>query len=81
MPESIFAQAQTTTDETIKTNIAEMQLRREKELSEGHDEKKRLQIITQTVSKIIQDDLQHIMKNKSISDDEKKQLLSLKNNL
>jgi hypothetical protein len=34
MPESTFAQVQNTTDEDMKTNIAEMQLRREKELNE-----------------------------------------------
>lgn len=78
MPESPFAKVQGTTDESLKTNIAEMQLRREKELSDGQDEKKRYQTIKSTVSQIIHNDIQQLLKSKSISDDQKKEILKLK---
>ncbi|MEI8091689.1 MAG: toprim domain-containing protein [bacterium] len=78
LPESPFARARTSEDESIKTTIAEMQLRREKELNDGHDEKKRFQIIKQTINNIIHDDIKIIFKNKTVSDEDKKEILKLK---
>ena len=78
MPESTFAQVQNSTDEDIKISIAEMQLRRDKELNECSDEKRRYQIVKSALSQILQTNLQLLLKNKSLSSEQKSQLLSLK---
>lgn len=78
LPMSPFAKLQWEMDEDTKMTIAEMQLRREKELNEWSDEKKRYQTIKGTLSKIIHTDIQQLLKNKLISDEQKKQLLTWK---
>lgn len=78
MPESTFAQIQNTTDEETKTSIAEMQLRRDKELGEWADEKKRYQTVKSALSQILQTNLQLLLKNKSLSGEQKSQLLALR---
>ena len=55
-----------------------MQLWRDKELNIGCDEKKRYQTILQTIRQIIHTDIQMISKNRSISGEDKQEILQLK---
>ncbi|MEI7562653.1 MAG: hypothetical protein WCJ39_02845 [bacterium] len=55
-----------------------MQLWRDKELNDGRDEKKRYQTILQTIRQIIHTEIQTISKNRSISGEDKQEILSLK---
>jgi hypothetical protein len=58
--------------------VESMQLWRDKELNNGCDEKKRYQTILQTIRQIIHTDIQMISKNRSISGEDKQEILSLK---
>jgi hypothetical protein len=58
--------------------VESMQLWRDKELNDGRDEKKRYQTILQTIRQIIHTDIQMISKNRSISGEDKQEILSLK---
>ncbi len=78
LPESIFAKLQTEIDEETRHTIDEMQIRREKELNDGADEKKKYQTIKGTLNHILHSDIQQILKDKNISDDIKKEILLLK---
>lgn len=78
MPESPLAQVQAATDEDNKTKIAEMQLWWEKELNECPDEKKRYQTVKAAISQTLQTHLQLLLKEKSLSNEQKNRLLKLK---
>lgn len=78
LPQSVFAKLQTEIDEETKHTIDEMQIRREKELNDGADEKKKYQTIKGTLTHILHSDIQQILKDKKISDEIKKEVLLLK---
>jgi DNA primase len=77
LPESAFGKIKNIDDETGKIAIAEMQLRWEKELNDA-DEKKRYHTIKQTIENILHTYIQQLFKSKTISDNDKKELLKLK---
>ena len=64
--------------EEEKSILDEFQLRREKELWELSDERAKRQVITTTITPVIQELFKLATKSKDLTDDEKKQLILLK---
>lgn len=61
-----------------KSQLDELQLRREKELSELSDQKSKHSVILTTISPVIQELFKLATKSKNLTDEEKKQLIILK---
>ena len=76
-PESIFAQFVQVDDIERIQEIQELQLRWDQELWDK-DEKKRYQLVMQTIGTVINTYIQHMLKQKTISAEDKNEVLKLK---
>ena len=78
LPESPFGQAlNPQVDDEQKKEIESMQLRWDKELNDGKDEKRKYATILQTIRQVIHLAIQTISKNRNISGEDKQSILQL----